>query len=232
MSIVLHHSRASGTAKVVLLGIANHDGDGGAWPAIGTLMKYANVTRGNVQKAIARLEELGEIRRHRQDGGTASMLDHLRPNRYEITLRCPPGCDRSNRHIVAAPQSVVFEPGEEPGELIEGPWGIDSEAPRGIGSEAPPGIGSEAQTIPTEPSMKHPVYRRPAAIATDAQKKYIRHMQSILGEWASNADPDQLTCEEADGWIGAWMGDYRAAGGGRDKHTEVWNDEDRQDAAF
>ena len=61
MAIALHHSRSKGTAKVVLLGIANHDGDGGAYPTVATLAKYANVSRANVQKALTKLESLGEI---------------------------------------------------------------------------------------------------------------------------------------------------------------------------
>ena len=37
MSLVLHHSVAQPTHKLILLGIANHQGDGGAWPSIETL---------------------------------------------------------------------------------------------------------------------------------------------------------------------------------------------------
>ena len=55
IAVCLHHSRATGTDKVVLLGIANHDGDGGSWPAIATLAKYANVNERNTQKSIERL---------------------------------------------------------------------------------------------------------------------------------------------------------------------------------
>ena len=213
MTIALHHSRAVGTPKVVLLGIANHDGDGGSWPSIATLTKYAGVSRGNVQKAIVRLEELGEIRRYVQDGGTASMLDHLRPNRYEVTLRCPPGCDRSRSHNVSL-DHVTFDPADLVGEIIEGPWGI--------ASEAPPRIASEALTVPKEPSKKHPVDRshdrsRPDALATDRQRRYLRHMVATIGApWADSDDAeiDSMTVNAADGAIQALMGDYRKAGGG------------------
>lgn len=222
MTIALHHSRAVGTPKVVLLGIANHDGDGGSWPSVATLTKYAGVSRGNVQKAISRLEELGEIRRYVQDGGTASMLNHLRPNRYEVTLRCPPGCDRSRSHNVGSADHVAFDPTERAGEFIEGPWGIASEAPRGIADEAPPRIASEALTVLSEPSMKHPVDRsgdrsRPDASATERQRRYLRHMVATIGEpWAcSDAEIDGMTARAADGAIQAFMGDYRRAGGGQ-----------------
>lgn len=103
MAIVLHHSRATATAKVVMLGIANHDGDGGAWPSVATLAQYANVTVRNVQKAIKSLEQAGEIRVYVQDGGTARTPDHTRPNRYEITLRCPHTCDGTSQHRTKRP---------------------------------------------------------------------------------------------------------------------------------
>lgn len=100
IAIVLHHSRATGTAKLVLIGIANHDGDGGAWPTKETLAKYAGVSPDgdNVRKAVKRLRALGEVRVHVQAGGTRDCPDEIRPNRYDILVTCPPWCDRSREH--------------------------------------------------------------------------------------------------------------------------------------
>ncbi len=98
MTVCLHHSRATGTAKIVLLGIANHDGDGGAWPSVDTLARYANVHRRNVQKAIDTLVRLHEIEVVLQGGGQAWIADSHRPNLYRITLECPSTCDRSRNH--------------------------------------------------------------------------------------------------------------------------------------
>lgn len=98
IAICLHHSKATGTDKVVLLGIANHDGDGGAWPTIATLAKYANVSERNTQKAVERLIEIGEVRRHTQQGGNAKTRPDKRPNRYEVLVRCPADCDGSSQH--------------------------------------------------------------------------------------------------------------------------------------
>lgn len=106
MAIALHHSRASGTAKVVLIGIANHAGDGGSWPAVATLARYANVHPRKVQEAITRLEQLGEVRRETQAGGTAATRSHRRPNLYHFTLVCPPECDRSTAHRLRVPISA------------------------------------------------------------------------------------------------------------------------------
>lgn len=86
MSLVLNHSRAQGTDKVVLLGIANHDGDGGAWPSITTLARYANVSESAVIRSLRRLEATGELTTHLNGGGTVATRNDRRPNRYEITL--------------------------------------------------------------------------------------------------------------------------------------------------
>ncbi|MCC2033893.1 helix-turn-helix domain-containing protein [Microbacterium allomyrinae] len=98
LAIVLHHSRAKGTAKLVLLGIANHDGDGGSWPTVATLAKYGNCSVSQVQRSVIELERLSEIRRYVQAGGDHRYAEHQRPNRYSLLLRCPSDCDRSSQH--------------------------------------------------------------------------------------------------------------------------------------
>lgn len=98
MAVVLHHSRAKGTAKLILLGIANHDGDGGAWPSIATLAKYANVTDRNAAKAVQQLRGMAEISVDVQAGGTPNALDSRRPNLYRVLVMCPPWCDRTSQH--------------------------------------------------------------------------------------------------------------------------------------
>lgn len=98
IAIALHHSEAKGTAKLVLVGIANHDGDGGAWPSVATLAHYAGVDARSVQRAIDKLERLGEVRREVQAGGDLRVPDHRRPNRYHFLLRCPHTCDRTRNH--------------------------------------------------------------------------------------------------------------------------------------
>jgi predicted DNA-binding transcriptional regulator YafY len=61
MAQVLNHSKATGRAKLVLLGIANHQGDQGAWPSIATLARYANASERSVKRDIADLVQLGEL---------------------------------------------------------------------------------------------------------------------------------------------------------------------------
>ncbi len=101
MAVVLHHSTLRGTAKLVLLGIANHDGDNGAWPSIETLARYAGCTVRQVQRHIASAVAAGELVVHLQDGGTHKTRADRRTNRYDIHVACPPECDGTPQHRTA-----------------------------------------------------------------------------------------------------------------------------------
>lgn len=128
-AIAMNHSRATGTARLVLFGIASHDGDGGAWPSIATLARYANVTPRNVQKAVAQLEELREVRRHVQRGGTSSTDEFRRPNLYEFILMCPHDCDRSKSHRTrrsAGPARLDIAETTDPLSVATPPVGSDT----------------------------------------------------------------------------------------------------------
>lgn len=98
IAVCLHHSKSSGTDKLVLLGIANHLGDGGSWPSIETLAKYANTTERNVTRCINNLISIGEVTRHTNQGGMANYRNDKRPNRYDVLVRCPSDCDGTNQH--------------------------------------------------------------------------------------------------------------------------------------
>lgn len=100
MAVVLHHSRTSGAEKLILLGIANHDGDGGAWPKIETLAKYAGINVRGTQRALRRLIENhpDELRVDLQAGGNHLTRADRRPNRYTILITCPEWCDHSAQH--------------------------------------------------------------------------------------------------------------------------------------
>ena len=95
---VFHHSQHSGTPKLVLLGIAWHmseTGDAGAWPSISRLATYAGVSERQVIRALAALQESGELDVDRHKG--ESYGGH-RTNRYWIILPCPSECDGTIYH--------------------------------------------------------------------------------------------------------------------------------------
>lgn len=72
------------TDKLVLIGIANHDGDGGSWPSIATLAMYAGVSERTVQRSIAALQERTLITVEQNAGGTMHTRNDRRPNHYTI----------------------------------------------------------------------------------------------------------------------------------------------------
>jgi hypothetical protein len=83
VSLVLNQSKATGRAKLVLLGIANHLGDQGAWPSISTLARYANASERSVKRDIQELVELGELKVELQNAPTKTQY---KTNLYWITI--------------------------------------------------------------------------------------------------------------------------------------------------
>lgn len=159
IATVLHHSRATGTAKVVLIGIANHAGDGGAWPTIATLAKYAGVAERSVQRAIRDLEDLGEIHVHEQAGGNRHTQDRYRPNRYDILVVCPADCDRSPSHRCASDEPPAHP---EPAP-IRGDSNVTPHAESGVTPASPlePGRGDIRDASGVTPASPEPSYNHP-----------------------------------------------------------------------
>lgn len=58
---VWQHSKSEGRARLVLLAIADHQGDIGAWPSIATLARMVNASERSVQRDIQTLVDLGEL---------------------------------------------------------------------------------------------------------------------------------------------------------------------------
>lgn len=149
MAMVLHHSRAKGTAKLVLVGIGNHEGDGGAYPSHERLARYASVDVRNVRRAIDKLVAMGELVVEVQGGGDRDCPEWQRPNRYRIRVSCPSWCDRSTYHrdTRGKPDRLVHMSSTA---VDEG--GAPAPTPPAVGGGAsahPPGGASAHQTVPT-----------------------------------------------------------------------------------
>lgn len=73
MSWVFHHSRATGSDRLVLLAIADSANDHGseAWPSIGRIAAKAGVDRRTVTRSLGRLIDMGELEKVRHGGLTA-----------------------------------------------------------------------------------------------------------------------------------------------------------------
>ena len=139
MVLVLHHSTLSGTEKLVLLGIANHEGDGGAWPSIETLARYANVSERSVQRAIRTAVEAGELAVEDQQGGTRGTRGDRRPNLYHVLVACPEGCQGGSNHRLDGATQMT----------PRGSDGVTSVTPRGDAS-----VANGATPLSPEPSVE------------------------------------------------------------------------------
>jgi hypothetical protein len=103
ITVVLNHSRARGSEKLVLIGIANHHGDQGAWPSVETLTRYTNLSERRVQQTLVKLAELGEL--VIEKGGGAG-VGKYKTNKYWITIKCPANCGGFPNHSQPKPASA------------------------------------------------------------------------------------------------------------------------------
>lgn len=103
----LNHSKAQGAAHIVLLNIANHQGEQGAWPSIPTLARLAKISDRRVQQILNELVEMGELKIESRAAGYGS----VKTNRYWVTLVCPVSCDGTFAHRETKPVSQSGEVG-------------------------------------------------------------------------------------------------------------------------
>ena len=80
---VWEHSRSTGRARLVLLAIADHQGQIGAWPSIATIAKMVNSSERSVQRDIQELVQLGELTVEVQNAPTSRQY---KSNLYWVTL--------------------------------------------------------------------------------------------------------------------------------------------------
>lgn len=83
MNAVWKQSRSTGRARLVLLAIADHQGEIGAWPSIPTLARMVNASERSVQRDIQELVELGELEVHSQQ---APSRGQYKANLYWVRL--------------------------------------------------------------------------------------------------------------------------------------------------
>lgn len=83
MNAVWRQSRADGRARLVLLAIADHQGELGAWPSIQTLSRMVNASERSVQRDIQHLQQIGELK---VDFRSAPTGGQYKANRYWVTL--------------------------------------------------------------------------------------------------------------------------------------------------
>jgi len=167
----------SPTAKLILLGIANHDGDGGSWPSVKTLARYANTSPRNAQKHIRSLEEFGIIERDLNAGGTHRTAPHARPNLYRIIWTPPVTSDTPPP--VTSDTRTILEPSTEPST-----------------PQSPP--TTEVEVVPEwEVFFNHFWEAYPRKIAKPAAK---RAMKAKYGSFDTHAMADSTNA-----WVRFWV---------------------------
>lgn len=127
----LEDDQLTPTDKLILIGIANHDGDGGAWPSMGTLARYAGCTRRTARKSVRQLEERGHIEVHVQEGGTHQTPKAERPNLYTFPggVRGDRGSGEGGSVGTGGGRSVgTPEPSSEPSSEPSAPAGMSDDA--------------------------------------------------------------------------------------------------------
>lgn len=136
----LHQQLESQRAKLILIGICNHDGDGGSWPSIATLARYAACSPRTVKRLLKELEDDGWITIHRNEGGTRNTRADKRTNLYVVNYERG---DRADTSRAAR--------GDKP-------------APRGDTVDTPRGDTAMSPELPIEPSKKNPARERADAM--------------------------------------------------------------------
>ncbi len=72
MNAVWRESKSDGRARLVLLAIADHQGEIGAWPSIRRIAQMVNSSERSVQRDIQYLQKIGELRIEVQNAPTLS----------------------------------------------------------------------------------------------------------------------------------------------------------------
>lgn len=83
MNAVWKHSISDGRARLVLLAIADHQGEMGAWPSIAKLAQMVNASPRSVKRDIQYLQEIKELKVELQNAPTGGQY---KTNRYWVTL--------------------------------------------------------------------------------------------------------------------------------------------------
>ena len=192
MSQVLNHSKATGRAKLVLLGIANHQGDQGAWPSIATLARYANASERSVKRDIQELIDLGELRV--EINGAPGQAQY-KPNLYWVTIsgvtdsasgvtgQVSRGDRLGNSGVTpSGTQNIIInikEPLEEPlskKELFKNDWQPSSDELLKLQSQYP------------NADLEREISSMIDYLVAEGKEKSVKDMAARFRNWMRNAD--------------------------------------------
>jgi hypothetical protein len=98
---VWKHSKSKGRDRLVLLAIADHQGEIGSWPSIKTLAGLVNASERSIQRSIKDLEESGELIVKVQ---SAPIRQQYKSNLYWVNL---PGVTKQNSGVTNSDSGVT-----------------------------------------------------------------------------------------------------------------------------
>lgn len=107
VAAALNHSRASTSARLVLITIAYFESDTGAWPAQETISRMTGLSLRSVKRAVKELSELHELDVIADSGDTWGAR---KTNRYFVILECPEGCRGDLSHKQASAEILNLAP--------------------------------------------------------------------------------------------------------------------------
>ena len=116
--LVLHHADVPPAHKLILMGIANHQRDGKAWPSVARLAAYAGIGERRTQEILRELEDMDLIRVTRRRGKNGT-------NVYALNISCPADCDRTPNHR----QGVHYS---APGGALQRVKGVNPSSPEPV----------------------------------------------------------------------------------------------------
>src|SRR6056297_3110288 len=229
LTVVLHHSEARGTEKLVLIGIANHHGDAGAWPSVARLAGYSNMSERRVQQAIKALQVSGELTVKK--GGGAG-VGKYKTNLYWINVKCPPNCS-------GFPQSSQTKPAS-PMESQTKPASLQDETRFAL--EVKPSVTKPIEEPVIEPTLNSweefwRLYPRGEgkAQAREAYKKALRkvthdYLLDRLKAYIAHNKKHDIKFAHATTWLNQerWEDEYDAPSGSV-WDTEYWEKRERED---
>lgn len=152
---VLEHSKSKGTARCVLLSIANHVGaNGEGWCYVATIRREANCSLNSYRKALQWATEAGELERGIRAGHNTHRRGDEQPNLYRFPLLDRP--PKTDPLETTTPQE--HDPRGSGGSLPHRP-------PKKRGVATPQVLGGQSR--PSEPSVKPEPLVAPAARKRD-----------------------------------------------------------------
>lgn len=104
MNAVWRHSKSQGRQRLVLLAIADHQGELGAWPSIATLSTMANASERSIQRDIKALAELGELI---VESRSAPTQGQYKANRYWVNLPGSPEVTDGDSEVTKTASEVT-----------------------------------------------------------------------------------------------------------------------------